>query len=165
MECVIFKPELKMDNSSRQSQLRTTVLAANKEHSSARPNLATTWFFRSIFSQPKASRRQKPIEGRYKTRSATTNPTGKNKLEAGMKGKTVMARPRLQSALFFFFLFDDEDQEVKIKRKKRRTTINRERVTKFLRSVKLETKGTVCMVQSQSRSQGASISQTLRLAR
>ena len=34
------------------------------------------------------------MEGRYRTRSATTKPTGKSKLVAGMKGRTK--RPRLR---------------------------------------------------------------------
>lgn len=32
---------------------------------------------------------QKPIDGMYRTRSATTNPTGKNKFDAGINGKTM----------------------------------------------------------------------------
>jgi len=35
---------------------------------------------------------QKPIEGMYSTRSATTNPTGKKRLDAGRNGKTMKAR-------------------------------------------------------------------------
>ena len=32
------------------------------------------------------------MEGRYSTRSATTNPTGKNRLEAGRKGSVRRVR-------------------------------------------------------------------------
>ena len=35
---------------------------------------------------PRATRRQNPMEGMYRTLSARTNPTGKNRFEAGRKG-------------------------------------------------------------------------------
>lgn len=44
------------------------------------------------FSKPKPISRQKPKLGVYKTRSATTKPTGKNKLLAGIKGNIIKLR-------------------------------------------------------------------------
>ena len=35
------------------------------------------------------------MEGMYRTRSATTKPTGKKRLEAGRKGRMVQARARM----------------------------------------------------------------------
>jgi len=35
---------------------------------------------------PRATRRQNPMEGIYRTLSARTKPTGKNRFEAGRKG-------------------------------------------------------------------------------
>jgi len=43
--------------------------------------------------KPWATMRQNPMDGMYRTRSATTNPTGKNRLEAGRKGSTRNPRP------------------------------------------------------------------------
>lgn len=48
------------------------------------------WLSRT--SKPQATSRQKPILGAYRIRSATTNPTGKNRLEAGMNGSTINAK-------------------------------------------------------------------------
>lgn len=41
---------------------------------------------------PSATSRQKPMLGTYKTRSATTNPTGKKRFVAGRNGKTSNAK-------------------------------------------------------------------------
>ena len=48
--------------------------------------------FSCSLSHPTAISRQNPILGQYRIRSATTKPTGKNKLLAGMNGRTVNAR-------------------------------------------------------------------------
>ena len=37
------------------------------------------------------------MEGRYNTRSATTKPTGKNRLEAGRKGRERRARQPIRA--------------------------------------------------------------------
>jgi len=39
--------------------------------------------------KPTATRRQNPMLGTYRTRSATTKPTGKNRLDAGINGNTI----------------------------------------------------------------------------
>lgn len=62
--------------SSRTQQIKTKVFP---------PWDQRTW-------DPRAIIRQKPTLGMYKTRSATTNPTQKNRLEAGIKGRTMKAR-------------------------------------------------------------------------
>lgn len=41
---------------------------------------------------PTAMSRENPMLGTYKILSATTNPTGKNRLEAGTKGKMMRER-------------------------------------------------------------------------
>ena len=48
---------------------------------------------------PYATRRHDPMEGRYNTRSATTNPTGKNRLEAGRKGRERRVRQPIRAVL------------------------------------------------------------------
>lgn len=50
--------------------------------SSAHPLCETTL-------NPCATSTQKPMLGTYRTLSATTNPTGKKRLDAGMKGRTI----------------------------------------------------------------------------
>jgi len=41
-----------------------------------------------------ATRRHAPMLGRYRTLSATTNPTGKRRLEAGKNGRQKRASER-----------------------------------------------------------------------
>jgi hypothetical protein len=41
------------------------------------------------------------MDGRYKHRSARTNPTGKNKLEAGRKGSILITKERIMSEEWF----------------------------------------------------------------
>jgi len=59
-------------------------------HIFSEPSFHLTFLQRYLASTdtPKATRRQYPALGRYRTLSATTNPTRKNRLEAGRKGTT-----------------------------------------------------------------------------
>lgn len=59
-------------------------------HIFSEPSFHITFLQRYLASTdtPKATRRQYPALGRYRTLSATTNPTRKNRLEAGRKGTT-----------------------------------------------------------------------------
>ncbi len=99
-----------------------------------------------------------PIEGMYRTLSATTNPTGKKRLEAGKNGRIVMAKATtklLEKDLEVVFIAEHTIAPVKV---------NMTSVDKFRMSRKDFTNGTVLIVQSQSKSHGLSNSQALRLA-
>ena len=45
------------------------------------------------FENPTATNRENPILGTYRILSATTNPTGKNKFDAGTNGNTIRESP------------------------------------------------------------------------
>ena len=57
-------------------------------------------FGASSKDNPKLTSMQNPMLGMYRILSATTKPTGKKRLEAGMKGK--MIRDRATRIAFFF---------------------------------------------------------------
>ena len=92
-------------------------------------------------------------------RSATTKPTGKKRFEAGRKGTIVIAKATLDTAMGLGCL------DFRMNLRARPRVAKSARVLRFRTSLKELTRGTVFMVQSQRRSQGANKSQTLRLAR
>ena len=89
-------------------------------------------------------------------RSAMTNPTGKNKFEAGKKGKAVIA-----SAIITIEQWAC-DRALHADHTRPRPTATVATVAKFLGSPRCVTRGTVSMVQSQLRLEGLSRSQALR---
>ena len=66
-----------------------------------------TWLTRIV--KPCATMRQKPMLGRYRTLSATTNPTGKKRLEAGMKGSINSPSPCVKNRRRGYG--DEEDEQ------------------------------------------------------
>lgn len=50
------------------------------------------------FFHPCATKMQNPMLGTYNTRSATTNPTGKKRFDAGMNGSTIKQRAYKRNA-------------------------------------------------------------------
>lgn len=82
-----------MEYSVFQSQFLTYVFALKAKRRNMSAAAASFALFLASRRQPWATSRHQPIEGMYRTRSATTNPTGKKRFDAGKKGKTRRARP------------------------------------------------------------------------
>lgn len=92
-ESITFSPEAKIEYSVFQSQFLTYVFALKAKRRNMSAPAASFALFLASSLHPWATRRHHPIEGMYKTRSATTKPTGKKRFDAGKKGKTRSARP------------------------------------------------------------------------
>lgn len=124
---------------------------------------------------------QNPIDGAYRTLSAITKPTGKNRFEAGRNGRIIIAR------LWKLFLYRSVKKKVRGNRTRCLTMIRttdvcllRVRiavakspakvawlaiVAKFLASVRASINGIVPIVQSQHRSMGRNSNRKLTAAR
>ena len=147
------RPEMKIADSSFQSKFRRNVLREWTVRRKTRMKLKNFWlkiFFCIILEYPNATRRENPMEGMYKTLSAITNPTGKNKLEAGRKGTAMIA------------MLSNTTSHPRRKRPTRATLKNpktKMMVDRFRGSARDVINGIEPMVQSQQRSLGDNRSQ------